>query len=593
MGSRRKTFHLFVRGIALEMVDKRESWGSTLSFIFACVGYSVGLGNIWRFPYLAYKSGGGAFLIPFAVMLVFCGVPLLYMELAVGQYTRRGPIGALGKLTPILKGAGVATVVMTFLMTTYYNVIMSWALFYFKESFSSTLPWEHCNNDWNSKYCRPIKGISTTNGTKGKSNTHSSTQEFYDRRMLSMTSGIEEMGSFNLELFLLLVVAWVLVYFCIWKGVKATGKIVYITVSVPYILLLIFTVRGVTLEGALDGLKFFFKPNWSELLKPHVWVYAAAQVFNSVGIAFGSHIAFASYKDFKGPILRNALIVTIIDAFTCILCGICVFSTMGNLAYIQGTTVSKVVTEGPGLVFVVFPHALSYLPFPQVWSAIFFGMLICLGIDSQFAMVEVVLTSIKDGYGKLIEKYVKRHELLVLIICLVSLICGLPNMFDGGIYYFTLLDYYVAAISLMYIALFETIAIVWCYGTSRLSANIEDMTGKRPHGVFRFCWIFVSPLLILVIWMFTLINYQAPSYNNGAYTYPWWCIILGWLITSLSIIPIPFFALEIVSKTKGGNLYEKLCNSFVSKIITCPCCDSPLDVKMQAHVDNEKDMEKM
>ena len=86
------------------MPEERETWGSTVSFILACIGYAVGLGNIWRFPYLAYKSGGGAFLVPYFVMLLLCGIPLLYMELAVGQYTRRGPIGALGKICPILKG---------------------------------------------------------------------------------------------------------------------------------------------------------------------------------------------------------------------------------------------------------------------------------------------------------------------------------------------------------------------------------------------------------------------------------------------------------------------------------------------------------
>jgi len=571
--------------------EPRESWGSTLSFILACVGYAVGLGNIWRFPYLAYKSGGGAFLIPFAVMLLLCGIPLLYMELAAGQYTRRGPIGAMGKLSPILKGAGVATVVMTFLLSTYYNVIMSWALFYFISSFSSVLPWEQCDHEWNSQECRPIKEDDTlTRPTSGNisqkfDNSHSSTQEFYDRRILKVSSGIDEMGAFNLELFGLLILAWVLVYFCIWKGVKATGKVVYVTVTVPYLLLIIFTIRGVTLPGASDGLSFLFTPVWSEVLKPKVWVYAAAQVFNSVGIAFGSHIAFASYNDFKGPIFRNALIVTIIDAITCIICGICVFSTMGNLAHTQGTTVNNVVTEGPGLVFVVFPHALSQLPFPQLWSAIFFAMLVCLGLDSQFAMVEVIITSIKDGYGKFIEKYIKHHELLVFLVCAVSLLCGLPHMFQGGIYFFTIIDYYAAAISLMYIALFETVGIVWIYGTKRLSANIEDMTGEKPHKIFQMCWVSVSPLLIIVIWVFTLIDYRTPSY--GSYIFPWWCIALGWFITSLSVLPIPILAIIAVARTKGANLMQKICNSFSSKIYTCPCCESTLNPAMQAHVGNK------
>eukprot|EP00092_Neocalanus_flemingeri_P008337 GFUD01008989.1.p1 GENE.GFUD01008989.1~~GFUD01008989.1.p1 ORF type:complete len:587 (-),score=78.05 GFUD01008989.1:299-2059(-) len=573
------------------MGETRESWGSTVSFILACVGYAVGLGNIWRFPYLAYKSGGGAFLIPYVTMLILCGIPLLYMELSVGQYTRRGPIGALGKLSPILKGAGVATVVMSFLLSTYYNVIMSWALFYLFSSFSSTLPWETCTNSWNSPECRPIKGeINSTekmmiNSSSVVDTSRSSTQEFYDRRMLNLSSGIEEMGAFNLELFGLLVIAWILTYFCIWKSVKATGKVVYFTATIPFLLLIIFTVRGLTLEGASDGLTFFFKPVWSEVVKPKVWVYAAAQVFNSVGIAFGSLIAFASYNEFKGPILRNALIVTVIDAFTCILCGVCVFATLGNLAHLQGTTVNKVVTEGPGLVFVVFPHALSQLPLPQFWSVIFFAMLVCLGIDSQFAIVEVVITSLKDGYGEVIDKYIKRHELVVLLVCIVSLLCGLPHMFQGGIYFFQIIDYYTAAISLMYIALFETIAIVWVYGTKRLSMNIEDMTGKKPNFIFQVCWMFISPVLICVIWVFTLLDYKTPSYNGGAYTYPGWCILLGWFIASLSILPIPIMAVVSVVNSKGTSFLEKFRRSCVSKIGACPCCDVKLNSKFQAHVD--------
>merc|ERR1719422_1421329 len=473
-------------------------------------------------------------------MLVLCGIPLLYMELAVGQYTRRGPIGALGKICPLLKGAGLSTVVMSFLLTTYYNVIMSWALFYLVSSFSSTLPWEQCDHAWNSPQCRPIMADNITsddNNTMMIDNTHSSTQEFYDRRMLQITEGIENMGGFSWELLGALVVAWVLVYFAIWKSVKVTGKVVYVTATVPFILLIIFTVRALTLPGASDGLSYFFTPKWDEMLEPKVWVYAAAQVFNSIGIAFGSLIAFASYQDFNGPILRNSLIVIVIDAFTCILCGVCVFSTLGSLAYSQGTTVDNVVTRGPGLVFVVFPHALSQLPLPQLWAVIFFLMLVFVGI--------------------------------------FSMLCGIPNLFEGGIYFFQIIDYYTAAISLMYIALFETIAIVWLYGTKRLSANIEEMTGKKPNILFRVCWMFISPVLILVIWGFTLYDYTAPSYNNGAYEYPWWCILMGWCIAALSILPIPVLACQAVYRAEGKDIMEKISNSVK------PDFDDRLDEKIK------------
>lgn len=572
-------------------MEERESWGSKISFILACIGYAVGLGNIWRFPYLVYKSGGGAFFIPYVIMLIFCGIPLLYMELSMGQYTRRGPIGALGKMCPILKGAGLATVIMSFLLSTYYNVIMSWALFYFFSSFSSTLPWENCDNEWNSPNCWPIikRGNQSITShpilssekvtTTGKLNsTFSSTQEFYDHRVLGITKGIEEMGSIRGELFGLLLLAWVLVYFCIWKSVKATGKVVYFTATFPYVLLIVFTVRAVTLEGANQGIVFLFKPDWEEVMKPKVWVYAAAQVFNSIGIAFGSLIAFASYNKFDGPILKNTMIVVLVDAFTCILCGVCVFATLGNLAHIQGegVTVKDVVANGPGLVFVAFPTALSQMPLPQFWSVIFFAMLVMLGIDSQFAIVEVVITSLKDGYGRQIDKYLKRHEILVLIVCIFSFLCGLPNIFEGGIYFYQLMDYYTAAISLMYIALAETVAVVWCYGANRLSANITEMTGYSPNWFFKVCWFVIAPLLLCVQVVFSMIDYSVPSYNNGQYVYPAWCIGLGWFIASLSLLPIIIVAIVTVIFTPGKTIFRKFLNSWSSVINTCPCCDTPL-----------------
>merc|ERR1719225_2073836 len=160
--------------------DKRESWGSRVSFLLACIGYAVGLGNIWRFPYNAYKSGGGAFLVPYFIMLALCGIPLLFMELAVGQYTRRGPIGALDKLCPILKGAGVGT------------VVISWAMFSLSASFQSPLPWATCHNWWNTDNCFNELSNSTHNRTEDRV---SATQEFFDHRVLQMTEGIHDMGA--------------------------------------------------------------------------------------------------------------------------------------------------------------------------------------------------------------------------------------------------------------------------------------------------------------------------------------------------------------------------------------------------------------
>ena len=441
---------------------KRESWGSRLSFLLACIGYAVGLGNIWRFPYNVYKSGGGAFLVPYVIMLLLCGIPLLFMELAVGQYTRQGPIGALDKLCPILKGAGLGTVIISFFLSTYYNVILAWALFYLGASVQDPLPWTSCGNAWNSLNCFDVAAAAAGQNLTSHNLSVASTQEYFDRHVLQMSEGITEPGALRWELLLLLILAWVIVYLCLWRGVALTGKVVYLTASVPCFLLIAFAIRGLTLPGADKGLLFFFQPDWSRIMEPRIWVNAASQVFNSVGIAFGSLIVFSSYNQFRGPVLRDTLIVTFVDAVVSIVCGVAVFSVLGNLAHEQGKPVSEVVTEGPGLVFVAFPHALSQMPFPRVWSIIFFLMLLCLGIDSQFATVEVIITSIKDGFAGLERRL--RHEVLVLLVCLASFLCGLPHVFQNGIYTFTLVDFFSATISLMFIALAETVAIVWCYG---------------------------------------------------------------------------------------------------------------------------------
>lgn len=559
------------------MIDvKRESWGSRFSFLFACIGYAVGLGNIWRFPYNVYKSGGGAFLVPYFIMLLLCGIPLLFMELAVGQYTRRGPIGALQKMCPILKGAGVGTVVISFLLSTYYNVILAWTLFYLGASFQDPLPWTGCNNTWNSPNCFDV-----TANNSPSSAAVSSTQEYFNLKVLEMTEGISEVGNLRLDLFILLCLAWVIVYFCLWRGISLTGRVVYLTASLPCLLLVAFLVRGLTLPGASQGLAFFLQPDWPRVLEPRIWVNAASQVFNSIGIGFGSLIAFSSYNKFKGPLLRDTIIVTLVDALVSLVCGLAVFSVLGNLAHQQGKDVKDVVADGPGLVFVVFPHALAQMPWPHLWSVTFFLMLLGLGIDSQFATVEVIITSIKDTWD--VTRYL-RQELLVLVVCLAGFLCGIPNVFQGGIYWFYLVDYYSATISLMYIALFETVGIVWCYGARRLARNVADMTGRPPSHFFTLSWAVTAPALILLIWVFTLMDHSAPTFNQGAYHYPAWSLGCGWALTSLSLAALPLAAIQEVAATnREGSLVQKFLDSWKSRILSCPCCEAQLNSKQQAH----------
>ncbi|KAM9847024.1 sodium- and chloride-dependent GABA transporter ine [Aulostomus maculatus] len=488
------------RRAAMDQQLSRPTWSKQIEFTLAGIGYAVGLGNVWRFPYLCYRSGGGAFLVPYLFMLLVLGIPLLYMELTVGQYTRRGPVHALAIVCPLFKGVGIASVAISFIMCTYYNVVISWALYYLFSSFQEPLPWQSCNNTWNTPNC--------TNHATNSSYSSTASQEFFKLKMLEQTWGVEEPGVMRWELFLILLLSWLLIYFCIFKGVKSTGKVVYFTALLPYIILIALLINNVQLPGALDGITFFIVPVWEKLLSVEVWVNAAAQIFNSIGIGFGSLLAMSSYNSFNNNVLKDTLTISIINSFTSILAGFVIFSAFGYMSHLQGIPVSDLAVDGPGLVYVVYPQAFANLPVAQLWAVMFFFMLLCLGLDSEV-----------------------------------------------GIYVFQLMDHYTAIVSIMFLAFFEVIAICWLYGATRLSDNLEEMTGKRASIFFRFCWLVAGPVLITVILIFSIIQFKPARY--GDYVFPPWAQGVGWVIAMASIIWIPLGAIHTLW-VLPGSIMQKL-----------------------------------
>uniref|UniRef100_A0A182QL93 Transporter n=1 Tax=Anopheles farauti TaxID=69004 RepID=A0A182QL93_9DIPT len=549
---------------------RKQHWANKMQFVLACIGYSVGLGNVWRFPYLCYKSGGGVFLVPYFIILLICGIPMLFMELAVGQYTGRGPIGAIGQLCPLFKGTGLASVVVSFLMSTYYSVIIAYAIYYFFTSFRPELPWTDCSHRWNTPDCW-IPERMKHNLTRPEM-SRTPTEEFFENKVLQISHGIEFPGAMRWELVACLVCAWILVYFAIWKSIKSSAKVRYLTATLPFVLIVVFLGRSLTLEGADKGLHYFFRPNWEELGRANVWINAAAQNFNSIGIAFGSMISFASYNKYNNNILHDTLAVSFVNAVTSLLVGIFAFATIGNIALEQSTTVEDVISGGPGLIFVVYPQALAKMPASQLWAVLFFFMLLCLGLNSQFAIVEVVVTSIQDAFPRWIKRKLVYHELLVLIVCVVSFFAGLPNLIQGGIYFFQLIDHYAASVSIMFLAFFETIAIAWFYGINRLSKNVKQMTGRYPSFYLRFCLLVAVPLLLISLWIFSLINYEAPTYHNGKYHYPGWAHGLGWTIASASLVCIPSYAVYQILRAEGDTFGQKLLNTLKPNIYECKIC---------------------
>ncbi|EDO36815.1 predicted protein [Nematostella vectensis] len=328
-------------------------------------------------------------------MLAVNGIPLFYMELAVGQYLSLGTVGAWTALCPMSRGIGFAMIMISFLVGIYYNIIIAWVVLFLFQSFRADVPWKTCDNQWNTRFCKTKRfgANSTINCTAlGISDGcspdwKSPSEEFFNNKILRISDSITELGSVGWEVALCLLLSWIMVYLCLVKGVKSSGKVVYFTAIFPYVVLVILFFRGVTLDGAGDGVLFYVNPSFEKLGNPEVWVRAATQIFYSLGVGFGSLITFGSYNSFHNNCERDAIIVCLINCGTSFFAGFVIFSVMGFMAFNLGTTVDNVADSGPGLAFVAYPEAISQMPVSTFWAILFFFMLLTLGLDSQVNLV--------------------------------------------------------------------------------------------------------------------------------------------------------------------------------------------------------------
>ncbi|XP_064824161.1 sodium- and chloride-dependent GABA transporter 2-like isoform X2 [Oncorhynchus masou masou] len=517
--------------VAQQRVNERGQWENKFEFILTVAGAIVGLGNIWRFPYLCYKNGGGVFFIPYILYLVTCGIPLFILETALGQYTSQGGITCWRKICPLFEGMGYAAQVITIYGCMTYIVILVWAFLYLFSSFTADLPWANCNNAWNTDFCVTFgTKNASTNWTVPLLNVSSSVVEFWHRRVLRMSDGIESLGGIRWELALCLLLSWAICYFCIWKGVRSTGKAAYFTATFPYVMLAVLFVRGVTLPGAKDGIFYYLYPNVTRLADPQVWMDAGTQIFYSYTICLGYLTSLGSYNKYNNNCYKDSFYLCLLNSGTSFVSGFAIFSILGYMAREQGVDISVVAESGPGLVFIVYPQAVSMLPYPQFWAVCFFTMIILLGVDSQFVALESLMTSVTDFYPNLIRKGYRR-ELLLLLICCCCYLVGLIMITEGGLYIIQLFDHYVCSgATLLLLSICQSLSIGWIYGAERFCDNIEDMIGYRPSSLLKYCWLYITP---------TIGTYSPLKFNN-TYVYPWWAYGLGWILamSSLSLIPI-------------------------------------------------------
>ncbi|XP_020907475.1 sodium- and chloride-dependent GABA transporter 1 [Exaiptasia diaphana] len=535
-----------------ESDDSRESWSSKADFFLATVGYVVGFGNLWRFPYLCYRNGGASFILPYFLMLAFVGVPMFFMEISLGQWYNCGLIGVWKGVCPLASGIGYGTLVMQIWTNIYYTVIMAWVLFFLFDTMRSDVPWSSCDNDWNTPFCRIQRTSHKVNCSAFDLPVNctqkfvSPSSEYWSNRVLQITGSIEEMGSMRWELVGTLILGWIMVYLCICKSIKATGKVVYFTATFPYVALVIILVRGVTLDGAARGIRYYLEPDWEQLADPQVWVYAATQIFWSLGIGFGAILTFGSYNKFSNNCYKDSIIITSINCITSFVAGFAVFSILGFMADVLSSSMKDVVSTGPGLVFIAYPEAISQLPVSVFWAILFFFMLMTLGLDTMFGAMEGFITAIIDEFPK----WRSRKWLLLAGICVAKLLAGLPCVTKGGMYIFNMFDYQSAGISLLFLVFLENIAIAWIYGIDKFSEDIFLMTGKKLSIWIRISLKFISPVISLCILLANIINWRGIKYNGEPY--PDWAEFMGWILCISSMAVPVAMAIYLFIKTPGS-----------------------------------------
>ncbi|KAK9958216.1 hypothetical protein ABG768_012390 [Culter alburnus] len=607
--------HAELEKLEVEEAGERPQWDNKTQYMLTCVGFCVGLGNVWRFPYLCQSHGGGAFMIPFLILLVLEGIPLLHMEFAIGQRLRKGSVGVWRSISPSLTGVGIASMLASFIVGMYYNTIMAWVMWYFFNSLQDPLPWSHC----------PVNANRT--GLEPECARSSPVDYFWYRETLNSSTAIEESGGLQWWLVMCLFCAWTVLYVCCIRGIETTGKAVYITSTLPYLVLTIFLIRALTLKGSVSGIKFLFTPDVNELINPTTWLDAGAQVLFSFSLAFGGLISFSSYNSVHNNCEQDAVTISIINGLTSVYSATVIYSIIGFratenydaclesnilallnafdlpegnitesnydsvLQHLNSTSPAVIQelqlktcdlqtllsegVEGTGLAFIVFTEAITKMPISPLWSVLFFIMLFCLGLSTMFGNIEGVVVPLQD-LNILPKKWPK--ELFTGLTCVVSFVTALIFVQSSGNYWLALFDGFAGSIPLLVIAFCEIIAVVYVYGIDRFNEDIKFMVGHKPNIFWQVTWRFLSPAILLVILIFYFVttvskqltyNVWDPESDNfptlKEVNYPNWISAVIFILAGIPCLCIPgvaiFQALRKCfskgKKTKEENVFSE------------------------------------
>ncbi|SKA95807.1 neurotransmitter:Na+ symporter, NSS family [Paucidesulfovibrio gracilis DSM 16080] len=457
-------------------MSKRETWSSRTGFILAAVGSAIGLGNIWRFPYMVYENGGGAFLIPYFVAMLTAGIPFMILEFGLGHRFRGSAPKIFSSISRKMEWLGWWQVVVAAFIATYYVVVVSWAINYFVLSFS--LGWGDLPKD------------------------------FFFGEFLQLTDSPLNIGGLNMSVFYGVLVAWGVTFLAVFTGVRGgVERANKIFMPVLFVLVLVFIARGVTLPGAGEGLEWLFHPDFNALLDYSVWADAYGQIFYSLSIGFAIMLAYSSYLPKRSDIANNASMTVFINCGFSMLAGLMIFSVLGYMAMQQNVPVSEVAGAGVGLAFVTLPTAINLMPMPSFFGALFFLALVVAGLSSQISISEAVVSAVMD-------KLDMSRKLAASLFCGVGLVLSLAYAMDGGLYLLDIVDHFVNNHGVLLGGLAEILFVAWFCDLESLRKHINNLSDFSVSGIWTAALRIIVPPMLTVVCVSNLVGDLTANYGD-------------------------------------------------------------------------------
>ncbi|NYE19807.1 sodium-dependent transporter [Microbacterium immunditiarum] len=479
----------------------REEWTGQVGFILAAIGSAVGLGNIWRFPGVAYENGGGAFLIPYLVALITAGIPILFLDYAIGHRFRGAAPTAFRRLGGPrgrwLETLGWFQVAIAFVIAIYYAVVIAWAMSFFVFSFDLR---------WGDDPAGFLLGDYLHVGDPGFS--------------LEFVPGV----------LIPLAIVWVATIVVLAAGVaKGLQRANVIALPVLLIAFLVLVIRALFLDGAAEGLNALFTPNWAALGDPNVWIAAYSQIFFSLSIAFGIMITYASYRRRRANLTSPGLVVAFANSSFEILAGIGVFATLGFFAFEQGIAVGDLEgLTGVSLSFITFPAIVAQMPAGPIFGALFFGSLTLAGFTSLISVLQVVSAGIQEKLG------LTPRTAAIGLGALCALLSIVLFSTTTGLLALDVTDQWANNIGIVASAVLMSILVIWVF--RRGPELRQHLNAVSTFKVGRI-WVLLVGLVAPVVLGYMLISRIITLIVEGYGGMPGWYLgIFGWGTVALIVI---------------------------------------------------------